>query len=103
MAGSFTVGTRVRVNATFRNAAGALFDPAALTFTFAQLVAGKVQSVARVYTYGVDAEIHRTSVGLFYFELLLADVGTYAYRWQSSALTEELTIEGSVDAKPRSF
>jgi len=96
------VGTRVLINASFTNAAGALFDPAALSFQILKVAANGVTTY-QTYAYPADPQIVRTSVGKFYVALLLGEVGTWRYRWQSTALNEESVIEGTVSATAQAF
>lgn len=82
-----TVGTRVRLTATFRQAlTAALFDPATL-----QLV---VTNDAGSTTYTYPANVTRDSAGLYHYDVLASTVGTYRYSWQSLATGEEVKAEG---------
>lgn len=82
-----TVGTRVRLTSTFRQAASAaLFDPATL-----QLV---VTSDAGTTTYTYPANITKDSAGVYHYDVLASTVGTYRYSWQSLATGEEVKAEG---------
>lgn len=86
-----TVGTRVRVTATFRRAdTAALFDPATL-----QLVVTN-DSGSTTYTY--PANVVKDSTGVYHYDVLASVVGTYRYSWQSLATGEEVKIEGYFNA-----
>jgi hypothetical protein len=97
------VGTRVLINATFTNTAGALFDPAALSFALSHVSAVTGIVTLQTYVYPTDAQIVRTATGKYYFALLLTEAGSWLYRWSSTALNEELVVEGTVMATAKAF
>ncbi len=86
-----SVGTRVRLAATFRRAdTSALFDPGTLRLVVTN---GAGQTI---YTYPTN--ITRDSAGLYRFDVLASAAGTYRYSWQSTALGEEAVKEGLFSA-----
>jgi hypothetical protein len=84
----------VRTEVTFRDIAGALYDPAAVRFRL-RPPTGAVQ----VWTYQTGAEIVRTSVGLYRIDVTLATAGVWVWRWEGGD-DVATTAEGSVAISP---
>jgi hypothetical protein len=77
-------GDSAVLTATFRNSAGTLVDPAVVKFR-ATNPAGLITN----WTFGVDAQVVRSSVGVFVATLPVAVVGVWAYHWTTEAGTVE--------------
>lgn len=80
MSDKWLLGESARVFLTVATPEGVLTDPAA--------VAVKVKApdgTLTAITYGQSGEIVRTAAGLFYYDLPLAQAGTWSWRWETTA------------------
>jgi hypothetical protein len=84
----------VRAEVTFRDIAGALYDPAAVRFRLRSPTAS-----VQVWTYQVGVEIVRTSAGLYRIDVTLATPGVWVWRWEGGD-DVATTTEGSVAIAP---
>ena len=75
MANTYKAGTSVKVSAIFQDVDADAFDPAEV------LAAIKTPAgVETVYTYGVDAELQREDVGMYFLWVVNPDEeGEYTY------------------------
>lgn len=87
----FTVGDEARLSATVRDIAGVLVDPSILA------VSVKPPSGAPTVNTPV-----RDGAGIYHFDLMLTEAGTYFYRWASTG-TYPSVQEGGVFVSPLSF
>lgn len=79
----YDIGDKLRIQATFTlNAVPT--DPTTITCT----IRTGLSSIA-VYTYGVSAEIIRSSAGIYYIDLTLACSGTWTYLWVGTGTVEQ--------------
>ncbi len=84
---TYFVGQILRVTVEFRDNAGDLADPTTLIFSH------RVdQEDIETLTYGVDVELVKDSLGVYYTDLELVTAGTYAYRFLGGG-----AIENSVE------
>lgn len=83
----YNTGDQVGLEITFRNASGALTDPTAVTFRLTPPSGAVVN-----YTYGVDAQLVRQSIGLFTVDYIPSLPGVYDYSFTGTGainLSEE--------------
>ncbi len=73
-------GDSAVLTATFRDLAGALFDPAIVKFRAVD-PAGLITN----WTYGVDNQVTRSSIGVFVATLPVAVVGVWSYHWTTES------------------
>lgn len=51
------------------------------------------------YEYGVDAELIRGNVGIYFITLLLAQEGTYHWKWQAAGVPGvSVVVPGDIDS-----
>lgn len=81
---SYDKGDSAVLTATFRNAAGVVTDPAIVKFR-----AVDPAGVITNWTYGVAAQVTKTSTGVYVATLPVAVVGVWAYYWTTEAGTVE--------------
>jgi len=79
MINAYDVGDLVRVQGAFTNAADVAVDPTAVT--------AKIKTPAGVvttYTYGVDAQLVRSTAGTYYVDVSATAAGDWYYRFAST-------------------
>ena len=81
---SYDSGDSAVLTATFRNAAGVLTDPVIVKFR-----AVDPAGVITNWTYGVHAQITKTSTGIYVATLPVAVTGIWSYYWTTEAGTVE--------------
>lgn len=86
---NYDKGDLVRITGTFTDSAGDATDPAAVYFKFTT-PAGATTS----YQYGVDAEIVKSSTGIYYVDVDANASGTWYYRYYSTG-TGQAAEEGA--------
>lgn len=79
MANTYNCGDVVTVTATFRDGSGALVDPTSVLFAYTD-PSGNVTTL----TYGIDAELNRSSTGVYYAQIATDEAGTWSYTWTST-------------------
>lgn len=70
-----------------------LIDPTTVTF--------KVRSPGGTVTtkvYGTDAEVVKSSVGVYVYRLNLSEEGTYHYQWVATVVNGGIVIRGELDS-----
>jgi len=73
-------GDQIKIVGTFTNAAGELVDPTSVFFSY-RTPNGDIT----VWEYTVDADVVRSSAGIYYVLLDLdSEVGEWYYRWYST-------------------
>lgn len=75
-------GTLVRARVVFYNTSGAVDDPPGVTVTW-----DGPDALSEVYTYGVDAEVVKESVGNYYMERPMTgstEIGQWWVRWNGT-------------------
>jgi len=99
MASSVIVGTRARLQMTFKRDIGdgngpQPFDPQVILFT-STFTPGSVglPQTKEALQYGVDADVVRLSQGIYYVQRLLDTIGTLKFTYRSTAWGEELNME----------
>lgn len=86
----YDIGDKLRFTATFTNLAGAATDPTAVLFRM-KLPAGTTTT----YTYGSNAELVKSSTGVYYVEWTFSVADTHHYRFSGTG-TVTAADEGSV-------
>ena len=79
MAKTYHVGDKPRVTGTLEDADGVDTDPSALTFSYRD-PSGNLTT----YTYGVDGELVKSAVGIYYADV---DIDEHGRWWYQSAST----------------
>lgn len=88
MAEIYDIGDKPRLTTTFTDIAGALTDPASVVCRI------KTPSgVTWVYTYDIDAQMTKTSAGIYNLDLPLTEAGTWAYKWNGVDAATQGTLE----------
>lgn len=82
---TYDLGDTVRLQATFTNAAGALADPATVSF-----IVRDPTGTETTYTYAA-ATVSKASVGVF-FRLHVPDAGGH-WRWRAVSTGDPATVE----------
>lgn len=88
MANHYDKGDLVRCTGTFTDASGTAQDPAAVLFKY-QDPSGN----ATTYTYGTDAELVKSSTGVYYVDVDADEAGVFLYRFYSTG-TGQAADEG---------
>lgn len=90
---SIYVNTRTRLQVDFQKD-DLPFDPQLIFYeaTFTPSTVG-VPETKYAYQYGVDPQVVRSGVGIYYVEVLLDVVGSMKFTFRSTAWGEELTLE----------
>ena len=96
MANTYSVGQQVRLTATFRNASDALTDPTTVTAKIIHIDDKTVDT----YVYGTDAELVRSSLGVYYVDYTFDESGGWAYTFIGTGAVvtadeERINISGS--------
>ena len=96
MANTYAKGQKVRLSATFRDDADDLGDPTAVV---AKVIHIDDKSVT-TYTYGVDAELVRDSLGAYHVDYTFSSSGAWAYRFEGTGVLvtadeERINVEAS--------
>lgn len=98
---SIIAGSRARLGTLFKRDF-ALFDPAAITFTYEFTPSTIGLPIERVtYNYLIDAQVVRRSLGSFYVDVFIERPGTIIYTWRSTAWGEEVNVEEVVQVNAR--
>lgn len=71
---AYTLGTQVRLSATF-TVSGTATDPTAVTFKIRE-----PDATVTTYVYGTDAELVKSSTGVYYVDYTTAAEGIHAWR-----------------------
>lgn len=79
MANVYDKGDLVRCSASFTTSAGAAVDPTVITFKFKT-----PGGTTTTYTYGVDAELVKDSVGNYHVDVSATASGTWFYRFEGT-------------------
>lgn len=96
MANTYDVGDLIRVSAAFTSGGDAI-DPTTVT--------AKVKAPTGTITtlvYGVDGGLVKDSAGNYHTDISAAEVGTYAYRFQSTG-TGQAAAEGAFRVRESAF
>lgn len=75
----YDLGDSIRITGTFTDAAGTATDPAVVTFTYTD-----PNGTSTTYTYGADAELVKSSTGVYYVDIVTSLEGAYYWRWVST-------------------
>lgn len=69
---------RVTTSPGFTNAAGAPADPTTVRLKWRRFDA------VTTWTYGVDSQVVKDSVGVYHADIPVIDPGTYFFRWEGT-------------------
>ena len=78
--GRYDLGNKPRCTGTFTDVDGVVQDPTVVLFSWVP----PSTATPTVYTYGVDAELVRSSTGIYYVDLNANEVGEWRYRFYST-------------------
>jgi hypothetical protein len=94
---SIPVNTSQNITSVIRNLSDQVVDPTALTFTITPPTGSPT-----TYTYGVDSQLVRTSVGQFYVEWLFNQSGKWTWVWNATLPTPggTATTNGGIQVTP---
>ena len=93
MATTYDVGDVVRMTGTFAQN-GTATDPSTVAIQIRTPVGAVV-----TYTYGTDAEVVKSSTGVFYADYTVTGSGQHWYRWVSTG-TGAAAEEGHFEVRP---
>jgi hypothetical protein len=71
--------TQLRITMTFRDDAGTLTDPTTVTVKTYDPCGGE-----ETYVYLTDAEIQKSSIGIYYADITPDSAGRWHYRWETT-------------------
>lgn len=94
---TYDVGDQIRITATFTDIDGAAVDPATLQFKFKT-----PGSAITTYVYGVDAQIVKSGVGVYYVDVPIDASGTWSYRFAGTG-AGQAAAEGQFDVRQSYF
>lgn len=97
MPNTYKRDSQVRLTATFKNSSGTVTDPTTIKVKY-KTPAG----VETTKTYVTDAEVVRSSTGIYYIDLTLTQTGRWHYRWEGTG-TIIATSEASLDVDASQF
>jgi len=72
-------GDTVRCTGTFTDSDGTAADPTAVLFQFKD-----PSGNAATYTYGTDAELVKSGIGVYYVDVDADEAGTWVYRFYAT-------------------
>ena len=81
MANKYDQGDLIRVTGTWTDP---LNSDAAIDPTDVYITVTTPSGVGTTLHYGVDAELKKTSVGIYYYEIDVTEPGTWTYRFYST-------------------
>ncbi len=73
---NYIVGDAPRLTGTFKNSAGSASDPSGIVFKIRE-----PDGALTTYTYGTDAELVRSSTGVYYVDWPVAKVGAHYFEF----------------------
>jgi uncharacterized NAD-dependent epimerase/dehydratase family protein len=82
-------GTELRLNVSFYDTDGVLVDPTTVTFKVRCEATGQITT----YVYGTDAEVGKTSTGLYYADTTPDRGGRWSIRWETTGTGTTFTVE----------
>jgi RPA family protein len=94
---TYDKGDLVRVTGTFTNAAGTAIDPTMVKFQVLNPA-----GTTTTYTYGVDAALVKSAVGVYYVDISADVTGIYYYRFYSTG-TGQAADEGQFTSDESRF
>lgn len=93
---AYTVGTTVRLAATFQ-VDGVNVDPTTVTFK-----SQAPDKVLTTYVFGIDAELVQDAVGQYHVDFNITQSAHYLYRWEGTGAAQ-VTAENSFVVEQRAF
>jgi hypothetical protein len=94
--GKIYIGTDLCLPATFKDGCGDLIDPDSVIFR-----TKSPRGVQASYTYGVNTQVTRDSVGVYSVEINPGEAGRWFYRWETAA--PSLGFEGNFIVQASKF
>jgi hypothetical protein len=95
-------GCTVKIRATFRDYAKALFDPPVVRIKLIPRLAEN-DEVPEVFVYGTDPEVIRESAGTYKLMWVPPQAGGWIYRWEGTGAGVHCLGEGSFMVANNSF
>jgi hypothetical protein len=74
---TYDIGDRPRVTATFTDLAGTVVDPTIITCALKY----PNGTTTVTYTFGVDGDLQRTSIGIYTLDFTITQAGGYGYKF----------------------
>lgn len=93
MANQYHVGTLVRVTGTFTDSGGSAVDPTTVTFKYRT-----PEGVTTTYVYTTDAELVKSSTGVYYVDVSVTSSGVWWHEFSSTG-TGQAASEAYFEAK----
>jgi len=93
----YDIGDARRLQATFKDITGTNTDPTTVTFSIKE-----PNSTAVDYIFGTDAEVVKSTSGVYYIDWICTKFGEHLFRWEGTG-TVTAAEEGSFTVKKRSF
>ncbi len=93
---TYDKGDGVRLTATFQNISGTLADPTTITL---QVALPDGTTIIKTYAAG---QVTKGSTGYYYYDILLSQVGTWAYHWEGAGAVEAAS-EYTLTVEPTQF
>ena len=75
----YDIGDLRRLQATFKNSAGAAADPTAITFFMRE-----PDGVLTTYVYLTNAQLVKSATGIYYVDWTFAKAGRHGMRWEGT-------------------
>jgi hypothetical protein len=97
MSNIYDKGDLVRITGTFTTAAGVATDPTAVLFSIKNPA-----GTTTTYTYGTDAQLVKSTTGIYYVDVNVNAVGTWYYKFYSTG-TGQSASEGLFFVPPTQF
>jgi len=89
MTTEYIIGQEVRLNASFTDSNDAFYDPTVLLF---KLISPT--GTLSTYQYGLNPEVIRDGVGVYYIDISVSQVGSYHWRWEADG-ANRTSLDGS--------
>lgn len=89
------VGNEVKFRVTFKNAAGVVADPTAVTFKIKPPTGALVTKV-----YGVDVDLVKEAVGIYSITYLLSEALTWRARFEGTGSVRATSADIAVEVDP---
>ena len=90
-------GDLVRIDGSFTDLAGTLADPTTVTLKVTPPFA-----VTVAYTWA-GAQVIRDSLGVFHYDLSVAEAGQWFFRWEATGASSQAADLGEFMVEPSSF
>lgn len=94
----FETGSAVKIKGTFKTPKDGIPPNTLINPSIVTLAIRKPDKTTDTYVFGVDAGVTNPSTGLFLFELVLSQQGTYHWRYTGQNGTAAAVITGTLDS-----